>query len=42
MATIPEIETSDSQAVARRRVFGFSASVAGGAAVLFLAVRLLA
>jgi succinoglycan biosynthesis transport protein ExoP len=42
MATIPEIETADSQAVARRRVFGFSASLAGGAAVLFLAVRLLA
>jgi len=42
MASIPEIETADSQAIVRRRVFGFSASLAGGAAVLFLAVRMLA
>lgn len=42
LASIPEIETAESQSAARRRLFGFSASIAGGAAVLFLAVRMLA
>jgi uncharacterized protein involved in exopolysaccharide biosynthesis len=42
LATIPEIETSDSQQAAKRWLAGFSASLAGGAAVLFLAIRMLA
>ena len=41
LATIPDIETADSQAAIKRRVAGFSASLAGGAAVLFIAIRML-
>ncbi len=41
LATIPDIETVDSQAAIKRRVAGFSASLAGGAAVLFVAIRML-
>jgi hypothetical protein len=42
LATIPEIETPASQQAAKRWLAGFSASLAGGAAVLFLTIRLLA
>lgn len=39
LATIPEIETAESQGLARRRLAAFSASLAGGAAILFVVVR---
>jgi uncharacterized protein involved in exopolysaccharide biosynthesis len=41
LAAIPEIETAETLAIGKRRLAGFTASVAGGAAVLFIAVRML-
>lgn len=41
LATIPEIETAESIAVAKRQTTAFVATVAGGALVLFFVVRLL-
>jgi uncharacterized protein involved in exopolysaccharide biosynthesis len=41
LAAIPEIETAEAVAVGKRRLAGFTASLAGGAAVLFIAVRML-
>jgi polysaccharide biosynthesis transport protein len=42
LATIPEIETVESQAVAKRQLASFSMGLAAAAIVLFVAIRLLA